>query len=113
VLDDLPTHRMRADLTSGCEGKRNAAQAWKLRPFSQLPGRAVSSPRARSSALPAVCHVRGPLDHFVGYLTVYNTVLLVLPFSRPTVTVIRFRPPSERDCPVTHYAISDDGNGAR
>ena len=99
MLDDLPTHRMRADLTSGCEGKRNAAQAWKLRPFSQLPGRAVSSPRARSSALPAVCHVRGPLDHFVGYLTVYNTVLLVLPFSRPTVTAIRFPRPRKGTAP--------------
>jgi hypothetical protein len=40
-----------------------------------------------------------PPNHFVGYLTVYNTVLLVLPFSRPTVTVTRFRPALERDCP--------------
>jgi hypothetical protein len=53
-----------------------------------------------------------PLDHFTGYLTVYNTVLLVLPFPRPTVTVTRFPRLPERDCPVTHYAISDDGNGA-
>ena len=59
------------------------------------------------------CHVSFPPDHFVSYLTVYNTVLLVLPFLRPTVTVTRFPRPPERDCPVTHYAISDDGNGAR
>ena len=26
-------------------------------------------------------------DHFAGYITVYNTLLLVLPFLRPTVTV--------------------------
>jgi hypothetical protein len=44
--------------------------------------------------------------------TVYNTVLLVLPFLCPTVTVTRFPRPPERDCPMTHHAISDDGNGA-
>ena len=52
------------------------------------------------------------MSQFAVYHTVYNTVLLVLPFPRPTVTVTRFPPAPERDCPVTHYATSDDGNGA-
>jgi len=51
-------------------------------------------------------------DHFAAYLTVYNTVLLVSPFLRPTVTVTRFSGTQERDRPVTNSAVSDDQNGA-
>jgi hypothetical protein len=37
------------------------------------------------------------LDHFAGYLIVYNTVLLVFLFPRPTVTVTRFSGIQEKD----------------
>ena len=104
MLYDLPALRPPADLNSGCGSQRNAAE-------TRNSARSANS-RAAPSA-PALVHgFAAPADHFADYLTVHNTVLLVLPFSRPTVTVIRFPPAPERDCPVTHYAISGDGNGA-
>ena len=111
LLNDLPARRRPTYLSSGHEaGKRNTDP--KRRPVKPAPGRAVSAPGACSPALLGLPFERPP-DLFAVYNTVYNTVLLVLPFLRPTVTVTRFPRPPERDCPVTHYAISDDGNGAR
>jgi len=79
----------------------------------KLPGRAVSAVRRSFPGSAGVSHVIPvPPDQFAGYHTVYNTVLLVSPFPRPTVTVTSFSGTQKRDRPVTHDAISDDGNGA-
>ena len=63
----------------------------------KLPGRAVSAVRRSFPGSAGVSHVIPvPPDHFAGYHTVYNTVLLVSPFPRPTVTVTSFSGTQEK-----------------
>jgi len=51
------------------------------------PGRAASTRPGFVPRLCLHCHLTFQLGHFGVYLTVYNTVSLVSPFCRPTVTV--------------------------
>jgi hypothetical protein len=94
----------------------SGSSAHRLILAQQAPSRAVSAAIAvrhllpGSSAVPS-CDPACP-DHFGGYLTVYNTVLLVSSFPRPTVTVTASPVPRKRTDPVTRNALSDDENGA-